>query len=312
MQEFLITLDIMLPLLLTLCVGALLRRIGLMNDATTNGMNKLIFKLLLPVLLFKNMRDLDTTAAPGFGFAAFVLFGILGVYAAAQLIVPRFLKDPRQSSVVVQALFRTNFAILGVPLMQAIFGDAGLAFVALVLPINIPENNILSVFALTPCSGQKADAKKILRQIVTNPMILGVVLGAVCLLLNVRLPKAVDKVIGNIAGLTSTVSLLVLGASLKIQGVMQHRKTLCWMLLFKQLIIPLTLAGLAALLGFRGMELGVLVILFGAPTAVSSFPMAQAMGGDGQLAASQVVLTTILSMGTLFLLIYLCKLCAFF
>ena len=59
---------------------------------------------------------------------------MLGVYLLAQLIVPRQVKDPRKSGVVVQGVFRTNFAILGVPLMQSIFGQAGMATVTLGLP----------------------------------------------------------------------------------------------------------------------------------------------------------------------------------
>ena len=100
----------------------------------------------------------------------------------------------------------------------------------------------------------------------------------------------------------------MLGASLKWQGVKDNRNQLIWTVLLKQLIIPVVMVGLAVLLGFHHEELGVMVILFGAPAAVSSYPMAEAMGGDGTLAASQLVLTTVFSMGTLFGLIYVGKL----
>ena len=105
-------------------------------------------------------------------------------------------------------------------------------------------------------------------------------------------------------------SLLVLGASLQWQGVRDNRTELVWTVLLKQVIIPLVMLGLAVLLGFRNEALGVMLILFGAPCAISSYPMAEAMGGDGPLAASQVVLTTLCSMGTLFVLVYVGKLFA--
>ena len=311
MQEFLVTLNIMLPLLLMLGIGWLLRRIGLMTEPVTQGMNKLVFRLFLPMLLFNNVRGLDTGSIPGPGFAAYLFFGVLGIYGLAQLIVPRLVKDPRKSGVVVQGVFRTNFAILGVPLMQSIFGQAGMAAVALGMPVVIPLNNVLAVLALLPCGG-KADFRSVIRKIVTNPLIIGVALGGLFLLSGLTLPGPIDKVCTDLGSLATPVSLLVLGASLRWQGMKDSRRLLTWTLLFKQLIIPFAMAGLAMLLGFRGMELGVIVILFGAPTAVSSFPMAQAMGGDGQLAANTVVMTTVLSMGTLFALIYLCKLAAFF
>lgn len=106
------------------------------------------------------------------------------------------------------------------------------------------------------------------------------------------------------------LSLLVLGASLQWQGVRDNRTELVWTVLLKQVIIPLVMLGLAVLLGFRNEALGVMLILFGAPCAISSYPMAEAMGGDGPLAASQVVLTTLCSMGTLFVLVYVGKLFA--
>ncbi|MGN0746643.1 MAG: AEC family transporter [Aristaeellaceae bacterium] len=311
MQEFIVTLNIMLPLLVMLGLGWFLRRIGMMGEAVTQGMNKLVFKLFLPLTLFNNIRALDMNNVPGLAFAAYLFLGVLGVFLLARLIVPRLVKNPRQSGVVVQTLFRTNFAILGVPLMQSIFGQAGLATATLGLPVVIPLNNVLAVLALVPCGG-KADARTVIRRIITNPLIIGVALGGVCLLCGLVLPGPIEKVCTDLGSLATPVSLLVLGASLRWQGVKNSRRVLGWTLVFKQLVIPLAMMGLAIALGFRGMELGVIVILFGAPTAVSSFPMAQAMGGDGPLAANLVALTTVCSMGTLFLMIFLCKLAAFF
>ncbi|MGN0779354.1 MAG: AEC family transporter [Aristaeellaceae bacterium] len=311
MQEFLVTLDIMLPLLMMLGLGWLLRTLDLMNDKVTQGLNKLVFKVFLPVLLFNNLRALDIANAPGIGFAAFLFFGVLAVFLLSQVIVSRLVKEPKQSGVVVQTLFRTNLALLGMPLMNAIFGSAGMAAMALSMPVVIPLNNVLAVLALVPCGG-KADIRTILKRIVTNPLIIGVALGGLVLGLNITLPAPVNKVCNDLGSIASPLSLLVLGASLRWKGVKDNRRLLTWTVVCKQLVIPFAMLGLAVALGFRGMELGVMVILFGAPTAVSSFTMAEAMGGDAPLAANLVVMSTIFSMPTLFLMIFLCKLAAFF
>ena len=308
MQEFLVTLNIMLPLLIMLGIGWFLRRIGWMTEPVTQGMNKLVFRLFLPVLLFNNIRTMDVRSAPGPGFAAYLFLGVLGIWLLAQYLVPRFVHDPRKQGVMVQGIFRTNFAILGIPLMEAMFGQSGMAAVTLALPVVIPLNNVLAVVSLASCSGQKPSAKKLLRDILTNPLIVASALGGLVLLLRIQLPSVVEKVCSQIGGIASPLSLLVLGASLRWQGVKDNRRELCWTVLLKQAVIPFVMLALAVLLGFRNEELGVMVILFGAPVAVSSYPMAEAMGGDGPLAASQVVLTTIFSMGTLFVLIYLGKL----
>lgn len=305
-QEFLITMDIMLPLLLMLAIGWMLGRIGLIPDQVATRMNQLVFRVFLPVLLFNNIRTLNIDEAPGLGFAAYCFFGVLGVFLLAWFIVPRFEHDPRKVGVMVQGIFRSNFAILGVALMTAMYGQSGIAAVTLGLPLVVPLNNILAVVALS--SDGKTNPRVLVKNVVTNPLIIAAALGAAMLLLKLPIPSVADNVCNQLANLASPVSLLVLGASLKWQGVKDNKNQLIWTVLFKQLIIPVVMVGLAVLLGFHHEELAVMIILFGAPAAISSYPMAQAMGKDGTLAASQLVLTTVFSMGTLFGLIYAGKL----
>lgn len=310
MTELIVTVNIMAPLLLMLLLGWGVRRIGWLTAETTSALNRLIFKLFLPAMLFNNIRSLDASRAPGLSFALYLFFGVLTIFLAAQLIVPRFFHDQRKIGVMVQGIFRTNFALLGVPLMQAVFGDAGNAAVTLAMPVVIPLNNVLAVLALSRCGDARTDVKKLLRTIVTNPLIIASVLGAMFLFTGLPLPGIAESVLKQVGGLASPLSLLVLGASLRYQGVRDNRRELTWTVLLKQVMIPPVMVALAVLLGFRHEELGVVLILFGAPCAVSSYPMAEAMGGDGPLAATQVVLTTICSMATLFVLIYVTKLLA--
>ena len=244
------------------------------------------------------------------GYAAYLFFGLLGVYTLAALLVPRFEKHPYKRGVMVQGIFRTNFAALGAPLMEAMFGETGLAMYSLALPIVIPMNNILAVIALSSPGQKRMRPLEMLKSIFTNPLIVGCILGGIMLLTRLQLPTVVDTAMRQLGSLASPLSLLVLGASLQWQGVRDNRAELVWTVLLKQVIIPVVMLGLAVLLGFRNEALGVMLILFGAPCAISSYPMAEAMGGDGPLAASQVVLTTLFSMGTLFTLVYVGKLFA--
>ena len=310
MQEFLITLDIMLPILLLLLLGWALRKLGLMNEKTTSGMNQLVFKVFLPVLLFNNIRSLDFGTMPEMKLSLFMALSIFLIFLTAHLVTPRIVPDARKSGVIVQAIFRTNFAILGIPLMLSMFGQEGMASFSLAMPIVVPLFNVLAVIALSGTGG-KVNIKQLLLKIATNPLIIGVAAGLAFLLLRIPLPRAVDNVAGQLADLTSPVSLLVLGASLRWEGVKNNRRELFFTILIRQLLLPCTMLTIAVLLGFRHIDLGVLIILFGAPIAVSSYPMAVGMGGDKDLAAGILVLSTVTSMGTLFLLIYTCKLFAF-
>ena len=277
MAELIITTEIMLPVLLMLALGWLLRRMKLMSGDLPGRLNKLIFQLFLPVMLFDNVRSLTAETTPDLAFPLFIVLGLFAIWLAAMLLVPRLEKDVRKRGVMVQGVFRSNYAILGVPLMEAMFG-------------------------------QKADLKKIILSAVTNPLIIACALGGLFLLIDIPLPAACDKIISQLSGVTTPLSLLVLGASLNWQGVKSNRSELIATVVCKQFVVPFVMLTLAVLCGFRNETLGVLLICFGAPCAVSSYPMAQAMGGDAELAAGQVVLTTVFSMATMFIFIYLGKL----
>ncbi len=310
MRELEITIEILFPLFLLLALGWGLRRVGWMSAQLTRETNKLIFQLFLPVLVFNNIRDMSAGVTMDAGYAAYLFLGLVGVYTLAALLVPRFEKHPQKRGVMIQGIFRTNFAALGAPLMEAMFGETGLAMYSLALPIVIPMNNILAVIALASPGQKRMRPLELLKSILTNPLIIGCILGGLMLLTHLQLPTVVDTALRQLGSLASPLSLLVLGASLQWQGVRDNRNELLWTVLLKQVIIPVVMLGLAVALGFRNEALGVMLILFGAPCAISSYPMAEAMGGDGPLAASQVVLTTLCSMGTLFVLVYVGKLCA--
>lgn len=310
MAALAVTFNIMFPMLILLALGWLLRKIGWLGTDTAGAVNKLIFRLFLPVLLFSNMRSMTGTGEKEIFYLLFIFAGIGILFLTAFLLVPRYVKDPRKQGVMVQGIFRTNFAILGIPLMESMFGEAGIMVYSLALPVVIPMNNILAVVALSVPGGKKPDIKKLILDVLRNPLIIGCALGFLFRLLNIQLPSVCEDALKKVNDITSPLSLIVLGASLTWRGVQDNRRELVWTVLLKQLLIPAVMITAAILLGFSGSRLGVLIILFGAPCAVSSFPMADAMGGDSNLAASQVVLTTIFSMGTLFALIYIGKLLA--
>ena len=307
MTEFTVTLNVMLPMLLLLSLGWFLRKAGLFPDKTVKDMNTLVFKLFLPVLLFKNMREITSGILTGVSYPLFLFVSVFGLFILAFLLVPRFVHDPSKQGVMVQGIFRSNFAILGVPLMESMFGASGTLVYSVALPVVIPLNNVLAVIALSAPTGRKTDKVKIIRDILLNPLIIACVLGLICCITGLHFPTVIEDTLSRLSSITSPLSLLVLGASLKWQGVRSNRKELTWTVLLKQLIIPVVMVSIAVLLGFRNEELGVMIVLFAAPCAVSSFPMAVAMNGDGDLAAGQIVLTTVFSMLTFFILIFTMK-----
>lgn len=203
MRELEITVEILFPLFLLLALGWVLRRIGWMSAQLTRETNKLIFQLFLPVLVFNNIRDMASGVSMDAGYAAYLFFGLLGIYLLAAVFVPRFEKHPQKRGVMVQGIFRTNFAALGAPLMEAMFGESGLAMYSLALPIVIPLNNILAVIALSSPGQKRLRPLEMLKSIVTNPLIIGCILGGIMLLTHLQLPTVVDSALRQVGGLAS-------------------------------------------------------------------------------------------------------------
>ena len=126
-------------------------------------------------------------------------------------------------------------------------------------------------------------------------------------LLKLPLPSGVQKCVTDLGRVATPLSLVALGADFKFNKVHGIRKQLILSVAGKLVMAPLVMVTLGILLGFRGDYLVPVLIMFGAPTAVSSYTMAQQMEGDGTLAASVVVFTTAFSILTIFLWVFFLK-----
>ena len=175
----------------------------------------------------------------------------------------------------------------------------------------IPLYNVLAVISLEIFNGRRPNILKILLGIVTNPLIIGSVVGVLFLLFHIELPTVLYETVSDISGIATPLAFIILGASFNFGDVGKYARELSLVLGCKLVIFPVLFLGIALLLGFRDAPLAVLLTVFGAPIAVSSFTMAQQMGGDHALAGQLVVFSSIFSIVTMFLFIFLLKEMAF-
>jgi len=307
-ESFIYSINAVAPIFILALVGYLFKNYGLLTEEFVATSDRLVFNIALPALLFCEI----TEAAGGGGDSAanlslFCVLGLICVFILALTIVPAIVKDnPRRGS-LVQAAFRSNFAILGIPLAQNMFGDAGVARLAATLPFCIALFNALAVisFSLFAPEDKKLPfakaAKKIALSIAKNPLIISIVLAAVVSLIPYTLPTIVAKPLGYLADLSLPLSLLSLGAGLNFESLRGNIKTALLATAVKMVFMPAALLSAALALGFRGADLGVVLILFGGPSAVSGYIMAKSMGGDYELTGQITLLTTLVSIFTLFL-----------
>ena len=234
--------------------------------------------------------------------------GVLIIFFLLMLIIPRIEKDNKRRGVLVQAIFRSNFVLFGIPIVGNIFGDQNIAVASMMIAIIVPIYNVLAVLALETFRGGKFSLLPILKGVLKNPMILGAIAGATLLILGVEVPKPILKPIGQISAATTPVALIILGASFKFGSTHAHRKQLLGAIFGRLILVPAIILSLAAFVfGFRGIEFVTLIAIFASPCAVVSFAMAQQMGGDSDLAGNCVVFTSALSCFTMFCWILLFK-----
>lgn len=304
MENLILSFNVVLPLFLSIALGYVLRRIHLIDESTQKSMNKLCFKVFLPIYVFNNIYTTDMSAAFHPGLAAFTVIGVLTVFAFLMLLIPRIEPDNAKRGVMVQAIFRSNFVLFGLPVAVSLCGEENIGPTSLLIGFVVPMFNILAVVCLETFRGGKPDVKKMLAGIARNPLIIASVLGIAMNLAGVPLPTGVKKSLTDLGKIATPLSLVVLGAGFKFSRIRGYSRQLLICIAGKLLVGPLVMVALAAVLGFRREMLVPVLALFGSPIAVSSYTMAEQMEGDGTLAASLVVLTTALSIFTMFLFIF--------
>ena len=320
MSELLFAANTVLPLLLLMSAGFISRKIGLLNDELVKGINQLIFKLFLPVNLFMSvLKTPYDTQISGKEFL-FVFFGLMVLFLLLMVIVPRVEKDKSKVGVLIQGMGRANYAFFGIPLVAMLFPGQDTSLAALMVTVTVPVYNVMSVIALSAFGGGKVSPKKIVLNILKNPLIISVVLGFAAWLLHLQFPVPEGQTtpdspfytfLNDMAKVSTPLALFTLGGAIDLKSAFAHKKQLLLGVAGKLIIAPLVFLSIAVLMGIRGVGLACVFISFGAPTAVSSYPMAQQMGGDGELAAEIVAMTSVCSIVTTFLFIFLLKTMAF-
>ena len=313
LDSFLYSVNIILPVLLIVALGYILKRIGFLTKEFTDVAEKLVFKVALPVQLFLEIAQSDGISAFSGKFIIFCVCGILILFFALCLTVPLFIKENDKRGAFIQGVYRTNFAILGIPLATSMFPEDGGTQIAVIMPFAIFLFNALAVVILSIYAPKERRLSKgqlvlkIFKSTVTNSLIIGIVLALPFMIFKIQLPAFTSKALGYLSNMTMPVSLICVGATFSFSSLAKRMNLAISATLLKTVAVPLVAVTAAVLLGFRGSQLGVILILFGAPTAVASYVMAKNMKSDYELAGQILLLTTLICLSTLFLFIFVLK-----
>ena len=307
MDNILIAVNAVVPFLCYILFGYFVRVAGVVDEPFMRRMNQMVFRVFFPIMMFYNLYHHASQITPDKKLILVSVISVLLTILAAFLIVPRIVKENAKRGVIIQALYRSNFVIMGIPIISNIFGDDQLAIPTMMIAIIVPIYNIVSVFILETFRGGRFYLPGILLGVLKNPMILGAILGFSMLLLGIPLPKVILKPISQLAAATTPMALIVLGASFKAGSYHDHLPQLIGCVAGRLVIVPTIMLGLAIFLGFRGIELVTLMAIFATPCAVAGYAMAQQMGSDADLVGNCVVYTTGLSCFTIFGWVFVLK-----
>ena len=299
-ESFSAALRVVIPMIILMSVGWLMRVNKKITRQSMKEFDRIIFLVFMPVLLFKNIYEMnfyERFAAKEMIFSAVCL---LVLFAIAYFVPRIFVKDGNKSSVIAQAVGRGNYILFGVAVCEALYGEGSAGMVVMLGVLVIPAINTFSAIVLELNRSGKASPGKLFIAILRNPMIIASLLAFAFNLCKIKIPVPIWSAIRSLANSTTTVSFISLGVGLEMIESKSDRMPLILGVVLRMLVVPLIFMPISIFAGFRNESLCAMMIIFAAPSAVASYPMAVAMGADGKLAGQLVCITTLLSVFTIF------------
>lgn len=301
MENLIFSLNATIPIFLMMLLGMLFRKLGWMDEVFAAKMNKFVFLVPLPVLLFEQLATVDFSEVWDIKFILFC-FVVTAISITISTLISLLWKDRSVKGEFIQATYRSSAALLGIAFIQNIYGTAGMAPLMIIgsVPLyNIMAVVVLSVFKPGNNSFDKALVKKTLKGIATNPIIIGIVAGFVWSALKLPMPSILHKTVSSIGATATPMGLMSMGATFEMKKATSKMKPTLVAVFMKLVGFCVVFLPMAALLGFRNEEMIAILVMLGSATTVSCFVMARNMGLEGTLSSGVIMMTTLLSAFTL-------------
>jgi hypothetical protein len=311
MENLLFALNIVAPIFVLLLIGALARYLKWIKITTLRDLNKFIFKLPLPLMLFFNIYNMDRNTQFTSDLVK-LIFLIIGVFTFVVVLLSFLLNKTTklsnaQKGVLVQAWFRGNTIIFGLPIATSLYGETGLTIVSIIIITAIASSNVLAVLLLELYRGENIKASSLIKSLIKNPLLIAAFFGFFFYFTKMQIPTIINTPLTTLSKTATPLAFIVLGGTLEISQISKNLKLILFGCFGRLIGTPLILilAGLA--IGLRGDYIGSIIAAMATPVAVVSYTMSVEMGGDGELAGQLVVASTFLSVITLFLWIFIAK-----
>lgn len=302
MKYFIISFGVVFPILFYMAVGAAVRKAKLLSAEAFRQVNRLVLGVFLPIKLFLEVYQSDFTSVLRPNLILYGLATVLASFAVSWWAVSRFIKDRKDAPTVIQMLYRANYVLFGISIAENMYPGQNLSIVSVLAAFVVPLFNILAVILFEVYrGGENLSFARLLLGIAKNPLVVGSALGLLCNGLSIPLPQLLQKPLQNLGASATPLALVCTGATLTFGGLRRYRRTLALAVAGRLVVMPAVFLALAVGMGFRGMELTALFLIYACPVAASSYPMAVELGGNGELAGLGVAVSHVACLVTIFL-----------
>lgn len=312
------------PIILVILLGYVIQKSGMVPESFFVYANKLAFNVAIPVYLFYSVYNIENLSDINWSLILAAVAMVIVICLLAAVFFIFYTKDSGKRGVLIQCAYRSNYAIIGIPLAKAMGGEPALATAAVVSAFGIPTFNILAVIVLSVFSynndNKKISFTGILKSICKNPLIIGVCCALICLAVRSYVPFTIKddlpfvyETIRDVGGMASPLALIVLGGRFKVSAVRELAGDIASGVVWRLILAPVIALAVLMILANYGIisltkaDFPALIAFYGSPVAVSSAIMAESMNCHGELARQLVIWCNIVSIFTVFAIIVICK-----
>ena len=283
-----------LPVFVLIALGCGLRKSDFLPDATWRPIEKLTVNILYPAFLVPAVWNADLAGASASAAAISAVLAVLIVAAATFAARPFLSVDGPGFTSVLQGTIRWNSFVF-IPVIQSVFGEAGLGLAAVMIAAIIPVTNTLCVVALAKWGEGQAGLSPltVTRAILTNPILVACIVGLILNVTGAPPVPGITELLALLGGASLPLGLIVAGAGLSFAAVARRRWTVAGVTFVKLILMPPLMWGLCRLLGGDETAQAIALLCGAAPGAAASYLLARQMGGDAPLMAGIVASTTV-------------------
>ncbi len=294
--------NIVSPVFFVLLLGYFAKKRGYIDNNFVDKGTWIVFYLALPFKLFYDIKNARIVSLHP-KYVAYILLGVIFVIFISIIIAKALrIKDKKKLSAFVHCAYRSNFVYVGFPILDIIYNGAhSMEHMIVIIAFGLTLYNISAIILLTYYS--EAEDKSIsfidiFIKILKNPMIAGVVVGAIFNFLQLPVYQGVDKAIEMVAKISTPMSLILIGASLNFESSKSDFKLMFISAFIKTVIAPALLIPIGVKLGFTNMELGIAYVFWATPCAANCFIFTKQMKSDYEFASKVITLSFIMSIIT--------------